>query len=90
MKGTPDKRRRKPPMVKFRFLVPEDEGRVLMPLMRQSKVIPLKEGDSEVFIVPRKSLKVMDNAGVEYEVLEEMAAYSALLALRSAIVNHVQ
>lgn len=81
---------RKPPMVKFKFLNPEDEAKVLLELARASKVILLKEDDSAVFIVPRKSLEILEQTGVDYKVLEEMEVYSALLALRSAITRQIQ
>ncbi len=76
-------------MVKFKFTNPEDWEKVFMELGRASKVIMLKEDDSPVFIVPRKSLEILDQAEVGYKVLEEMQAYSALLALRSAITRQL-
>jgi hypothetical protein len=84
---TEEKQARKPPMVKFKFTNPEDWEKVFMELGRASKVIMLKEDDSPVFIVPRKSLEILDQAEVGYKVLEEMQAYSALLALRSATTS---
>ena len=82
-----EKQLRKPPMVKFKFTDPEGLSKMSLELARASKVIMLKEDDSPVFIVPRKSLEILDQAGVGYKVLEEMQAYSALLALRSATTS---
>ena len=79
-----------PPLVKFRLVQPEDESRVFLDLVRKGRVISLKEKDSSVFIVPKKNICILDQAGVAYEVLEEMEAYGAVQALRSAITHQVQ
>jgi len=77
-------------LVKFKFLNSQDEDKVFMDLLRVGKVILRKEDDSKVFIAPRKSLEILDREHIRYQILEELEAYGAVQALRSAITRQVQ
>ena len=70
--------------VKIKFVDPEDKAQVFIPLIRLSKVVIVKEGDAEVFIVPRKSLTLLDQKEVRYQVLGELGYDGVVQALRNA------
>jgi hypothetical protein len=71
--------------VKIKFLDPREEAKAFIHLVRLSKVVTLKEGETEVFIVPRKSLAVLDQKELAYQVLGEMGYDGVVQALRSSL-----
>lgn len=71
--------------VKIKFLYPGEEAKAFLHLVRLSKVVALKDGETEVFIVPRKSLAVLDQKELAYEVMGEMEYDGVLQALRSPL-----
>lgn len=70
--------------VKIKFEDPEDKAKVFISLIRLSKVVIVKEEDAEVFIVPRKSLAILDQEEVRYKVLGELGYDGVIQALRNA------
>jgi len=70
--------------VKIKFVDPEDKAQVFIPLIRLSKVVIVKEGRAEAFIVPRKSLSLLDQKEVRYQVLGELGYDGVIQALRNA------
>lgn len=76
--------------VKFKFVNPEDERKVFIALIRQSKVVVVKDGDTEAFIVPKKSLAVLDQKEIHYEVLAELGYDGVIQALRSSLTSQIQ
>lgn len=73
--------------VKIKFQDPAEEAKAFIHLVRLSKVVALKEGETEVFIVPRKSLAVLDQKELAYLVLGEMGYDGVLQALRSPLAS---
>lgn len=70
--------------VKIKFVNHEDKAKVFIPLIRVSKVVVVKEGDTEVFIVPRKSLTLLDEKEIQYQVLGELGYDGVIQALRNS------
>ena len=73
--------------VKIKFVDPGEEAKAFIHLVRLSKVVTLKEGEAEVFIVPRESLAVLDQKELSYQVLEEMGYDGVLQALRNPLTR---
>ncbi|MSQ05880.1 MAG: hypothetical protein EXR54_00565 [Dehalococcoidia bacterium] len=71
--------------VKIKLLDPEDEAKAFFHLVQLSKVVSLNEGGVEVFIVPGKSLAVLDQKELAFQVLGEMGYDGVLQALRSSL-----
>ena len=71
--------------VKIKFLDPKEEAKAFFHLIQLSKVVSLNEGGLEVFIVPGKSLAVLDREELAYQVLGEMGYDGVLQALRSSL-----
>ncbi len=73
--------------VKIKFLDPGEEAKAFLHLVRLSKVVSLKEGETEVFIVPRKSLAILDQKELAYQVLGEMGYDGVIQALRNPLAS---
>ena len=71
--------------VKIKFLDSGEEAKAFFHLVKLSKVVSLKEGGVEVFIVPRTSLTVLDQEELAYQVLGEMGYDGVVQALRSPV-----
>jgi hypothetical protein len=74
-------------MVKIRFPSRQDEAKGIGRLVRRFRVICLPEGEFEV---PTTSLAVLDELGVDYEILAREGFDHALKALRDVAAAQIQ